>query len=302
MRLSYEAHHRLLANQASRRRLVARPPVLSDAQQRVLGELREHGIAFAHFDQLIGDSSLWQALRSDIDAFVRETEGDGSTRPEDPTAPRKKKHLISRSLKREKELESRGVSPPFPRLEATDPWVRLALAGPIVDTVNAYRGMCTKLYNMDQWYTVPVRSDQERVGAQAWHRDPEDLNVVKVFVYFSRVDDHAGPLEYIRGSTDGGRYGHLWPWSITHGVYPSQEELLSQIPESDVVSATGGPGTIIFCDTSGLHRGGFATRDPRILSVNTYLSPAAYIARRAPRRFRVEPPGDIPDAARFALT
>lgn len=209
--------------------------------------------------------------------------------------------MLLRSRHREKGLERQGVSPPVPTLPADDPWVRLALAGPIIDTVNSYREMWTKLYSLDQWYTVPVGSEQQRVGAQAWHRDPEDLHVVKVFVYFSDVGDQAGPFEYIPGSAEGGRYGHLWPWSIKSSVYPSQEELASQIPEADVVSATGAAGTIIFCDTSGLHRGGFSTKDPRILAAITYLSPAAYISRRTPRRFRIEPAIEAPETARFAL-
>ena len=38
---------------------------------------------------------------------------------------------------------------------------------------------------------------------------------------------------------------------------------------------TAPKGTIIFCNTSGFHRGGFATESPRVLATVTYCSPAS---------------------------
>jgi hypothetical protein len=38
---------------------------------------------------------------------------------------------------------------------------------------------------------------------------------------------------------------------------------------------TGPAGTMIFCDTSGFHRGGFAKTTPRVLSIWSYVSPEA---------------------------
>src|SRR5680860_1569038 len=48
-RLSFAANRRLLANRSSRRRLSPEPPVLTAAQESVLGELQEHGIAITSF-------------------------------------------------------------------------------------------------------------------------------------------------------------------------------------------------------------------------------------------------------------
>jgi hypothetical protein len=41
------------------------------------------------------------------------------------------------------------------------------------------------------------------------------------------------------------------------------------------VTFTGPKGTLILCNTSGLHRGGFATAGPRVLATATYCSPAS---------------------------
>jgi hypothetical protein len=52
------------------------------------------------------------------------------------------------------------------------------------------------------------------------------------------------------------------------------------------VAATGAPGTTVFVDTAGFHRGGFAVK-PRITSIFTYVSPAAVATPLTRRRFTV---------------
>jgi ectoine hydroxylase-related dioxygenase (phytanoyl-CoA dioxygenase family) len=165
--------------------------------------------------------------------------------------------------------------------------------------------MWTKLIDLDNWYTVPFGGGHERVASQKWHRDPEDLHVVKVFTYFSDVDEEAGPFQYIPGSTEGGPYGDLWRWTVTGETYPPQEALAERIPPSEHLTAEGPAGTVILCDTSGFHRGGFAKTKPRLSSYFTFVSPASLIAGRESRFFAVDwssADGELSDAARFALT
>jgi hypothetical protein len=42
-----------------------------------------------------------------------------------------------------------------------------------------------------------------------------------------------------------------------------------------VKAFTGPAGTLVFCNTSGFHRGGFSTTAPRVLATATYSSPAS---------------------------
>ncbi len=51
------------------------------------------------------------------------------------------------------------------------------------------------------------------------------------------------------------------------------------------MTMTGGAGTVIFCDTAGFHRGGFARTKPRILMVATFLREAVW---QGERRFEVD--------------
>jgi hypothetical protein len=295
----YRAHQRLLANRASARRFAADRPVLDPVQRRVVDDLERDGIALVPFAELVGDDALWRALTDDIGTFAEQAalEGPGEGASKDA-------YLIRRLRRLTKERKKQGIRPASPAFAPDDPWIRLATSAQVLGVANAYRGMWTKLVDLDHWYTVP-RGEQDRTGSQRWHRDPEDQHVLKAFVYFNDIDDDAGPFQYIAGSAEGRRYGDLWPWSVGGETYPPQDELARAVTESDYVTARGPAGTIIFCDTSGFHRGGFARSRPRLMSYLTYTSPAALASYRETRSFRVEPaPGadSLPPAAHFALT
>ncbi len=168
--------------------------------------------------------------------------------------------------------------------------------------VNAYRGARTKLVDFDQWYTLPVGDGSDRHASQQWHRDPEDQHVVKVFLYFSDVDEEAGPFEYVRQSAEGGKYGELWPWGESDTRYPPTEELEHAVSSSDRLLATGPAGTLVICDTSGFHRGGYARSKPRVLATQTYVD-RKVTAENKRRKFEVDWRGDgLSDQARFALS
>ncbi|HEX2397764.1 MAG TPA: hypothetical protein VHI73_06460 [Solirubrobacteraceae bacterium] len=282
--------HRSLTNGASRRSLAREMPALDAVQERVVERLRADGLATVSFDELVGDRGLWRELSREVEAFAEEARR--RVPPPGERAQEKEDYIIRGAA-----LSSRPIPP-------RAPFLRYALCGRVLDVANAYLGLWSKLTYVDQWYTAPSPRDADRVASQRWHRDPEDCNIVKVFTYFSDVDADAGALEYVRGSAAGGRHADLWPWRIGRGGrYPPAPELEQRVPESERAMATGPAGTVVFVDTGGLHRGGFATK-PRITSIFTYISPAVVAIERARRKFTVAE-GDgagLPDAARFALS
>jgi hypothetical protein len=55
-----------------------------------------------------------------------------------------------------------------------------------------------------------------------------------------------------------------------------------RIPKSAHVPLTGREGSMIFCNTSGFHRGGYITGDrPRVMAVYNYSSPASLARLRS---------------------
>ena len=242
-----------------------RQPDLSAAQQGALDDLRIHGIAVTTFARLVGDEALWCELEAEMNSYVERAR---ELAPKLPRPKRKDQFLIRRWTP-----DSAGEVVDDPRIPSDSPWLRLAVCDALLDVVNSFRGVYTKLVGIDNWYTVPFSENDQRVASQRWHRDPEDVHVVKCFLYFSDVDPDAGPFEYVPSSTTDGRYGELWEWGTQKRWYPPQEEFEARIPESDRIQLTGPSGTLILCDTGGFHRGGHARAKPRVLSTHTYISP-----------------------------
>jgi hypothetical protein len=161
--------------------------------------------------------------------------------------------------------------------------------------------MWSKLEYVDLWYTPPV-TDGERRSSQQWHRDFNDRHLLKAFVYLVDVDEEAGPFEYVPRSAPGGELDGLWPWRPLGDNYPPQDELAERIDDR-AVTFTAPKWTIIFCNTCGFHRGGFATGKPRALATFTWDSPASLKAL-SERNFTVVARNGVAlDApARYALT
>jgi hypothetical protein len=123
------------------------------------------------------------------------------------------------------------------------------------------------------------------------------------FIPVLAVREGAGPFEYVRSSAPGGRYGDLWPWRAGEGIKPPDDELAATVAPDDRVVCAGPAGTLILCDTSGFHRGGFAREAPRISAVWTFVSPDSEPGQE--HRFEVDfggREGDLSEQALFALS
>jgi len=83
----------------------------------------------------------------------------------------------------------------------------------------------------------------------------------------------------------------------------SEDEVASRVPPETIMTFTAPRGTLILCNPSGLHRGGFATRKPRALATATYCSPASLQALSVRNYELTSGAGSAADeAVRFAVT
>jgi hypothetical protein len=289
---TYEVHDRLLANRASRRRYAQTPPTLDDVQQAVLDRLREEGYATLPFSDLVSDTAVWQELEADAQRFVTETEaGLEQEREGGDSGLRRRtgKEFLVRKY-------SWGV-----QLGLDDPWLRLGINPRLLDLANAYLGMWSKLEYVDVWYTPPA-GDDERRASQRWHRDFNDRHLLKAFLYLVDVDQSTGPFEYVPRSAPGGELDRLWPWRPLGDNYPPEDEFAERV-NGRSVTFTAPKRTIIFCNTSGFHRGGFATGNARVLATWTWNSPASLKAL-SERNYVVDATGlgALSQAQRHALS
>jgi hypothetical protein len=258
--------------------------------EQVLDTFQSDGIAVASFVDLFGEE-LWQDAVADITPFVASTDERAAELGSTEGGKGKDEVIVRRFYGKGQDAHTYRLS---------DPWLRIAASETVLGVANGYAGEQARLTYVDNWYTVPHPEATERVASQRWHRDPEDDHIVKMFVYFSDVDEEAGPFEYIRSSAAGGKYGDVFAWRDGHR-YPSGEEIEATVDPDDRLTMTGPAGTVIFCDTAGFHRGGFARTKPRILMISTFLRESA---RKGKRRFEVDFEGresTLTDAARHAL-
>jgi hypothetical protein len=302
-RQSYRVHDQVLSNPEGRQIFTEHAPVLDSEQAGVMTALETQGFSAVAFEEFFPDAGqdAWARLRADGDRFVERCEADIARRREKEEA-RAKKGKAPKGLGKGDYI-LRNLGKDVPALGPDDPWLRLGVSDRMLDVVNSYFGLWSKLTYVDLWFTPPAPPGAGRVSSQRWHRDYNDERLVKVFVYLTDIDEDTGPLEYVPGSTVGGEYGDAWPWRpVSNDLYPSQEEFVQRIPESAQLSFTGPEGSVIFCNTSGFHRGGYATGNrPRVMAVYNYSSPAS-LATLTLRNFRPEvSPDSLSEQAAFAL-
>jgi len=289
---TYELHDRLLANAASRRRYARARPALDETQERILTQLRERGYATLPLRELVPDAAVWDELEGDAARFVSETEA----------GLRREQEGGESALRRRpgKEFLVRKYSSGA-QLGLDDPWLRLGINPRLLDIANAYLELWSKLEYVDVWYTPPAGTGERR-SSQRWHRDFNDRHLLKAFLYLVDVDEETGPFEYVPRSAPGGEFDRLWPWRPLGENYPPEDELAERI-DGRAVTFTAPKGTLIFCNTSGFHRGGFASERARVLATLTWDS-AASLRALSERNYSFEPRNGtvLTDAQRYALT
>lgn len=290
VRATYELHDRLLDNRSARKRLASERPTLDATQENVVGELRREGFCVIPFTELFAESATWDRLAAEGDRFVAETEEGLAREAAGETAELRrstKSYLVRKN--------AWGAT-----LDPDDPWLQTALDARILDVANTYLGLWAKLEYVDVWHT-PKTDAPERVSSQRWHRDFNDRLLLKAFVYLNDVDADAGPFEYVPRSFPGGELGDLWPWWPGYDGYPPDEEFARRMEGVRIETFTAPRGTLILCNTSGFHRGGYATGKARTLATWTYSSSAS-LRSLSERNYSLgSVPPDLRPAARYAV-
>ena len=146
------------------------------------------------------------------------------------------------------------------KLLADSPWLRIAASDDRCSgSSTRYREVETKLFYVDNWYTVPY-PDADRAGrlAALAPRSRGRARRQAVLLLLATSTTRPGPFEYVRGSATGGRYGDLWPVGRGRDWYSAADELEAAVAPDDRLTMRGPAGTVVLCDTGGFHRGGFA--------------------------------------------
>jgi ectoine hydroxylase-related dioxygenase (phytanoyl-CoA dioxygenase family) len=111
-------------------------------------------------------------------------------------------------------------------------------------------------------------------NAQLWHRDRDDMQILKVFIYFTDVDEETGAFVYAPGTHALGTITKQPAYFLEDGKTKRSydEDMNKIVPQDKWLLGKGSTGTIVFADTHGYHKGGFVKTKFRFLYTCMYLS------------------------------
>lgn len=162
--------------------------------------------------------------------------------------------------------------------------MRLAIHPAILLVANQYLGLRSSLRAINLWVNRPT--PERPTESQLWHRDGDDRMILKVFIYLVDVDMDNGPFWFIPGT-------HLRrcisPGSVAEPPRIDDQAMRMLIGDEQWKSFTGPSETIIFADTTGLHKGGKCDMRERILLTFEYVSGASPY----PREFTLRSEGGL---------
>ena len=105
----------------------------------------------------------------------------------------------------------------------------------------------------------------------SWHRDPEDLKLVKAFIYLSDVDEQCGPFTYVPKTHPFGAR-NVKAARLEKNTRVEESRMSGTFPPEAWRVCTGPANTMILADTVGYHRGGKPLAGRRILITFSYTS------------------------------
>jgi len=241
----------LILNREGRKLQHQHKPLLNDVQRRIAEEFKKNGIAVAHVEDLFPGENILRDLQERAKYLL--------PKAETKTAKKFLLNLFDRQ----------------PVFDFKDPFMAFAINPRLLEIANDYMGMFSKFRYFSLNLTTPILEDTEPVQSQRWHRDPEDKRICKIFIYLTDVGDEAGPFMYATGSHYGGKRGNLFPAKLPKGCYPPIGAVEKTVPKDEIRVCTGKAGTIVFADTRGLHKGGYAKSKKRLMFTAGYASKAA---------------------------
>jgi hypothetical protein len=221
-----------------------------------IDKLCRDGIAFISFSELF-ENVDFEAFRKAVTEEIQLFENIGKS-----TEDEQKKYFDF----------ILGLNPHF---EAESIWNKVASHPNLQALSDAYfrmKGTKMRYYNI--WRHRPF--SDEPTGSQLWHRDREDLKILKVFICLEDVEEQTGPFYYAPGTQLGGKVKkNPETYKEPDGTHRTTDAMMEKVvPREKWISAIGKKGTVVLADTHGYHKGGFVKEGERLLFTCMYVSPA----------------------------
>jgi ectoine hydroxylase-related dioxygenase (phytanoyl-CoA dioxygenase family) len=261
-------------------------------EQKVARELKQNGLSVVHFSDLL-PAHQFSELQELAEALMQK-----------PAIQERIKAIEAGARPGAKSGKFYLVRPmgDRPALDVNDKFLKVCLSDPILRVVCSYFGMFARLVDIELWYNVAT--DGSDVFSQRWHRDNEDRQIVKIFLYLHDVDHTNGPFCYIPRTHNAGLYKRIFPQTIDRSVYPPDGAVEKKFATIQKRVCVGKAGTLIFADTTGFHRGGHPTAGGRLLFHAYYATNACLPVVTSEKRYSIVRSDHrvVGSAARYAIS
>src|SRR5262245_29475763 len=231
-------------------------------QKRIIDELKTRGISMVDVGELLPKENFLE-LQTLAEALLGKSSVQRHIKAIQENIPfpsrSEKPYLISLLGER-------------PTIDSQDGFLDFSLHEQILGIISGYLGMYSRLLYVNVWCNVATPGPA--TFSQRWHRDPEDKRQVKVFLYLRDVDENTGPFCFIPGTHNGGPYRKVFAQTMKVSHYPPEGAVERRFKPEQRQVCTGKAGTLIFCDTSGIHRGGDPRSGSRVLLNAVYTTTA----------------------------
>ena len=87
-----------------------------------------------------------------------------------------------------------------------------------------YFNTIPRITNIDYWLNVPEVPGTRPIASQIWHRDYEDKKLLKVFVYFTDVDEKSGAFSVVSKTHYGSADSKVFPTKPPLPLIDNQKE------------------------------------------------------------------------------
>ena len=241
---------------------------LNNIQKKIINDLRNNGYYTCHYDDIFGEGSFMKKVYPHSEKIKNKLENKLIN---DNTVFRSDKKFVARYYSNNSIIKIKSI---LNNLSVTDFFWDIAYK---------YLGSIPKITNLDYWLNIPTNI-KKPTSSQLWHKDYEDLSLLKVFIYLEDVDENSGPFSYVSTSHETGPNSNLFKRNYPNGIVLKDEEVNKHFSSDKILRFKVPKGTLVFVDTSGIHRGGFCTKSNRFLFTFTYTS----FAGISPRNFKLD--------------
>jgi ectoine hydroxylase-related dioxygenase (phytanoyl-CoA dioxygenase family) len=223
--------------------------------RRLVDDLNQFGVAHANLNEFENAPSL-ENLQKNYSKLLQFEEQNPHNR-------------------KDKAYIQRLVDDDFKFKEEDRPLIDFLLTPGIALVCAHYLGLIPKLTSFKIWRSHQTET-QERLASQNWHRDYNEYQMVRVFLYFNDVSVANGAGEYIKGTHFKGNFFDVLQDSVDGlSRYSSNEQVVASFSEDKIVRAEGNAGSLFFMDTAGIHRGGYhPLPGERMVSLTTFSTAA----------------------------